>query len=271
MTLTIYGWWWTITVLTCGLAYPFQLASLERYKMRHTFYGDLAGHFSAAGWRLFLKGLPMWFLVVAPLVVTVGAFFETVDWAALADAAAQGGDDVMARIEGSNPGLAAVVVFAMLMTGLSVAMAALLYPAFQAMTLRWWSSGLSFGEIELRSQLRMRHVYGTYARFLIYALLFSAVLAVIGLPALLLIGWLAGNEGTAGEIAATVVLLVGYVVAALGFSTIYRATVMLSLWRLGMESLQLSGLSALDRVKAGGRPSSAFGEGLADALNVGGY
>jgi hypothetical protein len=47
--------------------------------------------------------------------------------------------------------------------------------------------------------------------------------------------------------------------------------VMLSLWKLGMESLQLSGLSALDRVKASGGPSSPLGEGLADALNVGGY
>ena len=69
----------------------------------------------------------------------------------------------------------------------------------------------------------------------------------------------------------TLALLVGYVVAALGFSTIYRATVLLSLWQLGMESLQLSGLSALAQVKATGQPSSAVGEGLADALNIGGY
>ena len=49
------------------------------------------------------------------------------------------------------------------------------------------------------------------------------------------------------------------------------ATVLLSLWQLGMESLQLSGLSAQERVQASGKPSSALGEGLADALNVGGY
>ena len=45
----------------------------------------------------------------------------------------------------------------------------------------------------------------------------------------------------------------------------------LSLWQLGMESLELSVLSELEKVKAAGRPSSALGEGLADALNVGGY
>jgi len=265
--------WWALTVLSCGLAYPFHLASLERYKMRNTFYGDLAGHFAGSAWGLLLRGLPMWFLVVAPLALTVGAFVETVDWQALAEALSAGGDDVMARIEGSNSGLASVIVFAMLMGGTAAAMAALLYPAFQAVVLRWWSSGLRFGEIEMRSKLRMRQVYGAYFRFLRWAILFSIVLAILAVPAVVAVGVLAGNErlGIAGEIAASAILVGGYVVAALGFSTIYRATVLLSLWQLGMESLQLSGLTALERVKASGRPSSALGEGLADALHVGGY
>jgi uncharacterized membrane protein YjgN (DUF898 family) len=265
--------WWAVTAFTIGLAYPFQLASLERYKMRHTFYGDLAGHFHAAGWSLLLRGLPMWLLVVGPLALAAGAFIDVVDWTALADALSQGGDDVMNRIESTNPGLGAVIVFAMLMGGTAAAMAALLYPAFQAVVLRWWSSGLSFGEIAMRSKLRMRHVYGAYMRFLWYAILFSIAVAVIAVPVVLAVGALAGHEHTSatGEIIATAILLAGYVIAALGFSTIYRATVMLSLWQLGMESLQLSGLSALERVNASGRPSSALGEGLADALNVGGY
>ncbi len=265
--------WWSITALTCGLAYPFQIASLERYKMRNTFYGDLAGSFTGSGLRLFLRGFPMWFLVFAPLALTVGAFVDVVDWKALADAVALGGDDVMSRIESGNPGFAAVIVFAMLMAGIAAGAAALLYPAFQALMLRWWSSGLRFGEIAMRSSLRTRHVYGAYMRFLWYAILFCIVMAVIGVPAFLVVGVLAGSDqaGNGPEIAATGLLLVGYVIIALGFSTIYRATVMFSLWQLGMESLQLSGLSALDRVKASGGPSSALGEGLADALNVGGY
>jgi hypothetical protein len=57
----------------------------------------------------------------------------------------------------------------------------------------------------------------------------------------------------------------------LGFSAIYQATVKLSLWRCGVESIALTGTAALDHVKAGGTPSSAVGEGLADALNVGGF
>jgi uncharacterized membrane protein YjgN (DUF898 family) len=265
--------WWMLTALSLGLAYPFQVASLERYKMRNTYYGDLEGGFTGSGLRLLLRGLPMWFLVFAPLAVTVGAVLEVVDWAALADALTQSGGDVMNRIESGNPALAGVIVFAMLMGGLAVLAAALLYPAFQALILRWWSSGLRFGEIEMRSTLRTGQVYGVYMRFLWYAVLFCIALAVIGFPAFLVVGLLTGNAqtGTVPEILATGILLVGYVVAALGFSTIYRATVMFSLWKLGMESLQMSGLVALDRVKASGGPSSPLGEGLADALNVGGY
>jgi uncharacterized membrane protein YjgN (DUF898 family) len=265
--------WWIVTALTFGLAYPFQLASLERYKMRQTFYGDLGGRFEASAFVLLVRGFPMWLMLFAPLALAVSGFFGTVDWEALADTLAQGGDDVMGKIEGGNPGLGGTIVFAMLMTGTSIAFAALLYPAFQAVILRWWSSGLRFGDIEVQSRLRMRNVYAAYARFFGYAVLFSIVMGIVGTIVLTLVGAAAniGKVDIAGQVGATLLLLAGYVVTALGYSTIYRATVLLSLWQLGMESLQLSGLSALENVKATGRASSALGEGLADALNVGSY
>lgn len=263
--------WWIATIVTLGLAYPFQMASLERYKMRNTFYGDLAGRFEASGFALLLRGLPMWLLFFAPLALAIRGFVG-IDWQALIDAIAQGGDDVMSKIEGGNPGLGSAIVFAMLMGGTSIVLGALLYPAFQALILRWWSSGLRFGRLEVRSRLRTRDVYGAYARFVGYASLFSIAMGIIGTIVLFMAGVVVGAAlDTAEQITATLLLLVAYVITALGFSTIYRATVQLSLWQLGLESLELSGLSELEKVKAAGRPSSALGEGLADALNVGGY
>ena len=263
--------WWIATIVTLGLAYPFQMASLERYKMRNTFYGDLAGRFEASGFALLLRGLPMWLLFFAPLALAIRGFVG-IDWQALIDAIAQGGDDVMSKIEGGNPGLGSAIVFAMLMGVTSIVLGALLYPAFQALILRWWSSGLRFGGLEVRSRLRTRDVYGAYARFVGYASLFSIAMGIIGTIVLFMAGAVVGAAlDTAEQITATLLLLVAYVITALGFSTIYRATVQLSLWQLGLESLELSGLSELEKVKAAGRPSSALGEGLADALNVGGY
>jgi uncharacterized membrane protein YjgN (DUF898 family) len=263
--------WWIATALTLGLAYPFQLASLERYKMRHTYYGNLAGAFAGSGFYLFLRGLLMWLLVMAPLVLSAATFITAVDWAALGAAISAGGSDVMARIETSNPGFADVLVFTLLMAGISATMAALLYPAFQSMVLRWWCSGLRLGGIAVLSRLRTRDLYGAYVRFLWYAILFCIGGAIAAVPLLIAIDALGSASGVSAEIAETGLLLIGYVIAALGFSTVYRATAMLSLWQLGVESLHLSGLEILDRVTASGRPSSALGEGLADALKVGGF
>jgi hypothetical protein len=171
----------------------------------------------------------MWIAIVAPIAVTISAFIEVGDWDALANAVSLGGDDVMSRIESTNPALASVVVFAMLMGGAAVTFAALLYPAFQALTLRWCSSGLRFGEIEIRSSLRTRHVYGAYIRFLWYAILFCIVAAIVGALGLVAIGALASTGQAGGEIVATGILLVGYVFVALGFSTVYRAGAALAL------------------------------------------
>src|SRR4029077_17052187 len=109
-----------------------------------------------------------------------------------------------------------------------------------------------FGEIEFRSRLRTAQVYGAYARFLGFALLFSLFLGIVGLPALLIAEYIVGTGDTSArrELFSYGILLVGYVFAMLGYSTIYRATVQLSLWQAGMEALQMSNISTLERVKA---------------------
>jgi len=265
--------WWTVTAATIGLAYPFQLASLERYKMRHTYYGDLPGRFAGAGWRLFLRGLPLWLLLVAPLALAVSALLEMVDWAALGDALSAETEDAMARIAETNPDLPTAIVFAILMVVGSIALALLLLPAYRAIMLRWWLSGLRFGDVTLTSRLLMRRVYGAYLRFLGLALLFTVALGVGSIPVLWIAGALTagGDSSIAAEAAAALVLLGGYVTAALGYSTLYRATVGYALWQLSTESLHLSGVTVLEQVKAQGQPSSALGEGLADTLRVSGY
>jgi hypothetical protein len=72
------------------------------------------------------------------------------------------------------------------------------------------------------------------------------------------------------EIVTTVLVLGAYVAAALGYSTIYQATVKLGLWRCVIETLDISNAASLEHVTAAGQPASPVGEGLADALNVGG-
>src|SRR5262245_197730 len=51
------AWWWSLTVISLGLAYPFAQASLERFKMRNTWFGNLPGRFEGSGGQLFLRGI----------------------------------------------------------------------------------------------------------------------------------------------------------------------------------------------------------------------
>jgi uncharacterized membrane protein YjgN (DUF898 family) len=262
--------WWGMIALTLGLAYPFAQASLERFKLGHTFYGDLRGRFEGSGFRLFFRGLFMWVLVVLPFLVGIVAAVGAIDWDALEEAMKRSGDDPTKWLDDAQVGAAVALI--VLSMGWSVLAAAVLYPLFQAMVLRWWISGLRFGALIVTSRLRTGSVYGLYVRFVWYALLAGLVLGLVGFAALLAIG---GSEavfgkGTISEVL-TVVLPIGtYVIAALAYSTIYQATVKLRLWKLGFDTIELTGIDALEGVKAAGGAGSAVGEGLADALNVGG-
>ena len=253
-------------MLTLGLIYPFMQASLERYKMRNTFYGDLGGRFEGSGWRLFGRGVFMWLLVMVPLLIGIFGTLGSLDFEALGEAMT-GDQRAAARLMMASSTQAAIA-FGAFGIGSGILFAILLYPVFQAMVLRWWLDGIRFGELTVRSHLLKRRIYGAYMRFLGLALLLMLATAVIGGVGLAIFG--ASPDGTGTEITGTLASVALYVVVMLGFSTIYQATVRLALWRHGVKSLEIERLDVLEQVKATGEASSAVGEGLADALNVGG-
>ncbi|MFL6795967.1 MAG: DUF898 family protein [Xanthobacteraceae bacterium] len=261
------GWWWSLTIITLGLAYPFARASLERFKMRNTFFGNLPGRFEGTGGQLLGRGILLWLLAVVPVVLGIFATLGAVDWDALTSSA---DDNTASWLELSGLGAAAVLAS---LTALWLILAVtILYPVFQTLVWRWWASGLRFGEVALVSRLRMAQVFAVYGRFFGYACLFTLVagMAVVLGAGLLDMLTRSASESIRSEIVMTVAGLGAYVAIALGYSTIYQCTVRLGLWRCVVESLDLSNLVALDRVSAAGEPSSPVGEGLADALNVGG-
>src|SRR5712691_8314778 len=106
--------WWAITLLTLGLAYPWAQANLERYKLRHTFYGDVPGRFAGTGTRLFLQGIALWLVVLGPFLVGLVYAIGSINWSALAEAVERGGDNVIGRIESASPNFGAALVFLVL-------------------------------------------------------------------------------------------------------------------------------------------------------------
>lgn len=261
-------WWWGWTILTLGFAYPFTRAALERFKMRNTWYGDLQGRFVGSGWHLFIRGFLMWLAVLIPMLTTAAALLS-INWSA-AMGALRGGGDVVGRVEKASPGFLGQLGVAIVGSAATLALIALLLPAFHAMVMRWWIAGIRFGEISAVAHLRTRDVYFAYLRFIGYLIAFIAVLLIGVFFGLLILGTFFQDGSMLSEFV-TVAMMVGtYVVFMLGLITLYNATVTLSVWRLTANSIELSDTRPIGQVKAAGDASSPLGEGIADVLNLGG-
>jgi uncharacterized membrane protein YjgN (DUF898 family) len=77
--------WGVLMILTLGLILPWREAALERYKMKHSYYGDLQGSFEGSGWEFFKRGWWLWPLApiafyVFPLAPFVYGAFKAVEW-----------------------------------------------------------------------------------------------------------------------------------------------------------------------------------------------
>jgi uncharacterized membrane protein YjgN (DUF898 family) len=261
---------WAIVIVTLGLAYPWTLAFLERFKMRNTSYGDLQGRFEGSGLALFLRGLPMWLLIVAPIFVALAVLGAEIDWDALSRLIEKGDDAETGKMIGKM--LAPGIGVALIAAALSFITLPLLYPLFQAIKLRWWISGLRFGEVAVTSRLRIGQVYRVYLRLMLYLFLLSLLAGIMGgMTVFTVVGIVRlAHNAILTQVATGVISILLYVVVMLGSSTIYQVVVAAGLWRLGAETAQLTSEAALNGVRATGTASSALGEGLADALGVGG-
>ena len=231
-----------LMILTLGLAYPFAQASLERFKMRNTYYGNLPGRFEGSGLQLFLRGILMWFLAVVPFVAGLLATLGAVDWDALAEAAG-GGDDMLGWIEATR---------ACQCGRLSRCVDADLAAAFAGDSLSHVPGDdaalVGIGAALRRSRGDVAAAHRAGLRRLSAFPLATRSCSRSSWRRWSDRGRLRGSERAQGrrtfdlsEIIATVALVAAYVVAALGYSTIYQATVKLGLWRCVAELLDISG------------------------------
>jgi len=84
-----YAWramlWGLLALVTLGLALPWREAALERYKMSHSYYGDLPGGFDGHGLEFFKSAWHLWVaapfaMVLFPLFPFVYARFKAAEW-----------------------------------------------------------------------------------------------------------------------------------------------------------------------------------------------
>jgi uncharacterized membrane protein YjgN (DUF898 family) len=245
--------WGLLTVITLGLVWPWREAALERYKMRHCYYGDLEGSFDGRGSEFFRRGWKLWLVAVSPVIVGLVAF-------------------VLKAVSSLPPGGGVIVGL------LSVAWVIALpfvYGAFKAIEWRWWISGIRFGEVSFESDLSTDALYGLYWKvigwFLLIDVLFGVYLvACIGL--IVGFGDLARMAArTQGNLAVTAATIVGYLGIIIAVNVVLRVYLLRDVWARVAASATAFRLEAAANVAAKGDLADALGEGLAGGLDVVGF
>jgi uncharacterized membrane protein YjgN (DUF898 family) len=244
--------WTLLAVLTLGAVLPWREAALERYKMRHCYYGDLQGSFEGRGSELFKRGWKLWLIAILPFIVGVAAPF--------------------AKAAGLPPGAGSIIGLVSLVWLLALPF---IYGSFKAIEWRWWISGIRFGEVSFESDMSGHALYGLYWKvigwFLLIFLLFAGyVSACVGL----IVGF--GNAANIaahmqGNIAMMAAIVVGYLAFILAMNVVLRVYLLRDVWARAAASTTVFQLEAAANVTAKGELANALGEGFANGLDVVGF
>ena len=258
-----YAWrstlWGLLLVPSLGFAYPWRMAALERYKLRHTHYGNLPGRFAATGWQLFKRVWWIWLLgLLPPLLLLTGIV------AAIVLKVVGVGHQQSAAMP--HPALVAAG-FAILLGGLGLIALPFLHAVRRAKEWRWWAEGVRFGDVAVTCRLGPGNLIGIYWKLIGIALLVLAGYAAIAggataaVGAKAMLGHLAA-WGFAGHAAI-------YLLALVAFGVLARIYTLQRVWRRVIESCAVVNIAGAADVAAEGDSVSGFGEGLADGLDFG--
>lgn len=244
--------WSILVVVTAGLAYPFMASNLWRYRWNNTFYGDRQ-FATSARWRT-LAG-PFYSVYLIVLILGAGA-------AVLLATGSQDLGVILAAVAGLVAWLG--------------------YYFFRAREVSRLGSTLSCGAATVSVRIRGRSLFG---QFLLYGLTSIGCLLIGGGIASLLMasvmGQLIADGGapTAAQIgglmrtslATLVLIVIGYLAMLASLAAMAELYLGIGFWKVVANNSAISDLESLDTVHTVAEDRALAGEGLADALNVGGY
>jgi len=249
--------WGLLMALTLGLILPWREAALERYKMRHSYYGDLQGHFAATGWELFKRGWGVWLFAMASFLVLF----------------------VLIPLAKTVPALRPFSIIASLFAIFIPLAAPFLYAIYKAIEWRWWLSGIRFGDVSLESELGTGALIGVYWKvifwFVLIVTLFSAYL--FGCAALtasfrqIPIAKLFAGGHLQGDLPMLALVAIGYLALILVLNVVMRMYLLRDVWAKLAASTIVHQIDRAADVAVKGDLADAVGEGLADGLDLVGF
>ena len=245
--------WGLLAGITLGAALPWREAALERYKMRHCYYGDLEGSFEGRGSDLFKRGWKLWLMAISPVIAALVAI-------------------VLRAVSGIPPGGGAIVGLLFVVWVFALPF---IYGAFKAIEWRWWISGIRFGEVSFESDLPTDALYGLYWKVIGWFVLIDVLFGVYLFAG---IGLIVGFGDMAhiaarmqGNIVVTAATVVGYLGIIIAVNVVLRVYLLRDVWARVAASVTAFRLEAAANVAAKGDLADALGEGLAGGLDVVGF
>ncbi len=251
--------WWLLNLATLGLAYPFMAANLWSYRYRHTWYGDRQFSFTGS-WRqlalpYYLTWLPVMIIALTALVMA--------DQSGL----------IEAPLDADPDGYLGLLFLALLVL--------ILVTLYRASEMTRMFSSIRLGGAALHLRLSAIRLLAQYGLFVISLVAASLVLALGGFVILGLVA----PEAFAGDsfdldmllasmqssVATLLAIITGYLLLFSAFTFVSELVLGYGFWHLALRGATISGLDTLDNVRARAEDKALAGEGLADALNVGGY
>ncbi len=252
---------WTIfAILTLGLAWPWASASLERFRVNHTWYGNLQFH-SSAKWSDIIKPfMVIWGLIFLPIVAiaVIGI------WANLTSNTVTNGLPGFAGVDGAAGALGFIFAF-LPFVGL------LLYPWYKAVIMRTYFSHIKAHTASLKANFSTGLLYKIWFKTILATIVASVGLGIIGSILYFFLGAVFSSSlfldqtflTASGVIAYVIWIAVSYVITI----TFYH----FGIWQNVGSSLIISNPGCIEEVLAGSKETvGGINEGFADALDVGG-
>ena len=225
--------WGLLMMVTLGLILPWREAALERYKMRHSYYGDLKGSFEGTGWEFFKRGWWLWPLAILsiyvfPLAPFIYAAFKAVEWRWWISGIRFGGVSLQSKLRRRD-------LFGLYWKVIGWAL--LLVLAFAA--------------------------YETVCAFLLASMSGATIDQFFK--------QIAVARSLAASVPMAALTVVGYLALVLSLNVVMRVYLLRDLWARVVASTSVRGIEAAANVSARGELANALGEGFADGLDIAGF
>ncbi len=252
--------WMVATLLTIGVAYPWLRNAQWNYRIRHLKFGEQAFSYSgrvadlAKKWA-FVMGVPLLILVA---IITFK--YETIS--------ILGTHFPMGTDKPNQEFIAALKELGWFWAGLGIAYFSFpfLYTWYRVNELNYVLGETQFAEATFHGSIRTFPIIGWFFVTIL------AIMVVIGIPSSIL-GFMVSNltQGQPPSIATLVIPIIGFLFLLVATSIISTVILTFSIVKHIFSHIKINNPDSLVSVSQASSSKPAFGEGLADALDVGAF